>query len=102
MIFKQQKTNIVMAARTKTTPAPTEVKLTITKEQLNIILQIREALDSATEDIRDLCENGDQEQMTIGFTLGKLQKSLIDAYSQADNLYDELDTDTNDEYDMQF
>jgi hypothetical protein len=49
-----------------------------------------------------LCENGDQEQMTIGFTLGKLQKSLIDAYSQADNLYDELDTDTNDEYDMQF
>jgi predicted nucleic acid-binding Zn-ribbon protein len=91
-----------MATKAKTIPTPTEVKLTITKEQLNIIQQIREALDSATEDIRDLCENGDQEQMTIGFTLGKLHKSLIDAYSQADNLYDELDTDTNDEYDMQF
>jgi hypothetical protein len=84
-----------MAAKAKTTPVLTEVKA-ITKEQLNIILQIREALDSATEDIRDLCENGDQEQMTIGFTLGKLQKLLIDAYSQADNLYDELDIDDED------
>jgi hypothetical protein len=88
-------------ARAKTTPAPTEVK-TITKEQLNTLSQIKDALDNATDEISVLGENGEQDQMIIGFTLGKLHKSLMDAYHQADNLYDELDTDTNEEYDMQF
>jgi hypothetical protein len=88
-------------ARAKTTPEPTEVKA-ITKKQLNTLSQIKDALDNATDEISVLGENGEQDQMIIGFTLGKLHKSLMDAYHQADNLYDELDTDTNEEYDMQF
>jgi len=91
-----------MATKAKTIPTPTEVKLTITKEQLNVIQQIRDVLDNATEEISDFGENGEQDPLTIGFMLGKLHKSLIDAYHQVNNLYDELDTDTNDEYDMQF
>jgi hypothetical protein len=79
-------------ARAKTTPEPTEVKA-ITKEQLNILSQIKDALDNATDEIKDLGDNGEQDQMTIGFTLGKLHKSLMDAYNQIDNLYDELDID---------
>jgi hypothetical protein len=79
-------------ARAKTTPEPTEVKV-ITKEQLNTLSQIKDALDNATDEIKDLGDNGEQDQMTIGFTLGKLHKSLMDAYNQIDNLYDELDID---------
>jgi hypothetical protein len=79
-------------ARAKTTPEPTEVKA-ITKEQLNTLSQIKDALDNATDEIKDLGDNGEQDQMTIGFTLGKLHKSLMDAYNQIDNLYDELDID---------
>jgi hypothetical protein len=86
-------------AKAKITPAPTEVKA-ITKEQLHILNQIKDILGNATDEIRDLGDNGEQDQMTIGFALGQLHKSLTDAYNQADNLYDELDTDTNDEYDM--
>ena len=82
-------------AKVKSTPALTEVKA-ITKEQLQTLNQIKEALDNATDEIRDLGENGEQDQMTIGFTLGKLHKSLVDAYSQADDLYDELDIEEED------
>ena len=82
-------------ARAKSTPAPKEVKA-ITKEQLQTLNQIKEALDNAADEIRDLGENGEQDQMTIGFTLGKLHKALVDAYSKADDLYDELDIEEED------
>jgi len=82
-------------AKAKTTPAPVEVKA-ITKEQLNVLNQIKDALDNATDEIKDLGVNGEQDQMIIGFALGKLHKSLVDAYNQADNLYDELDIDDED------
>jgi hypothetical protein len=85
-----------MATKSKTTPAPKEVK-SITKEQLATLADIQEALDNATDEIRDLGDNGEQDQMTIGFTLGKLHKSLMDAYNKADDLYDELNTDEDDE-----
>lgn len=77
-------------ARAKTTPVK-EVKV-ITREQLDTLSEIKEALDNATDDIRDLGDR-DQEQMVVGFTLGKLYQSLIDAYEKADELYDELDID---------
>ena len=53
-------------------------------------------MDDATDEIRDLGENGEQDQMSIGFTLGKLYESLIIAHKQADDLYDELDIDDED------
>jgi len=84
-----------MAAKAKTTPVLTEVKA-ITREQLNVLNQIKDTLDDATDEIRDLGENGEQDQMSIGFTLGKLYESLIIAHKQVDNLYDELDIDDED------
>ena len=82
-------------AKVKSTPAPKEVKA-ITKEQLQTLNQIKEALDNATDEIRDLGENGEQDQMTIGFTLGKLHKVLVDAYNKVDDLYHELEVEEED------
>ena len=79
-------------ARAKTTPAPKEVKL-ITKEQLSKLREVKHALDNATDEIRNLGENSEDNQMTIGFVLGQLYESLTKAYEQADGLYEELDTD---------
>jgi len=79
-------------ARAKSTPAPKEVKA-ITEEQLSKLREIKYALDNAADEIKDLGENGEANQMTIGFVLGQLYESLTKAYEQADGLYDELDTD---------
>ena len=87
-------------ARAKTTPAPVEVK-TITKEQLSKLREIKYALDNATDEIRDLGENEEVSPMTIGFVLGQLHESLTNAYKQVDELYDELDTD-DDEDEIEF
>jgi len=84
-----------MAAKAKPTLTFTEVKA-ITREQLNVLNQIKDTLDDATDEIRDLGENGEQDQMSIGFTLGKLYESLFIAHKQADDLYDELDIDDED------
>lgn len=84
-----------MAAKAKPTLTFTEVKA-ITREQLNVLNQIKDTLDDATDEIRDLGENGEQDQMSIGFTLGKLYESLIIAHKQVDDLYDELDIDDED------
>ena len=88
-------------ARAKTTPAPKEVK-SITKEQLSTLREIKHALDNATDEIRDLGENGEADQMTIGFVLGQLHESLTKAYEQADDLYEELDTDDDDVEEIEF
>ena len=50
-------------------------------------------MDNATDEIRNLGENSEDNQMTIGFVLGQLYESLTKAYEQADGLYEELDTD---------
>jgi hypothetical protein len=56
-------------ARAKSTPAVKEVNA-VTKEQIRMLVEIRTALDSATDDIRDLGEDGEEDQKVIGFTLG--------------------------------
>jgi len=88
-------------ARAKSTPAVKEVK-SVTKEQLNTLKEIKIALDCAGDDIRDLGEDGEEDQRAIGFILGKLYNSLMEAYHKTDNLIDELDTDDEDVEEMEF
>lgn len=88
-------------ARAKSTPVFTEVKA-ITKEQLSKLKEIKYVLDNAADEIKELGENSEDSPMTIGFVLGQLYESLTKAYEQADGLYDELDTDDEDEEEVEF
>jgi len=69
-----------MAKATKTTPVQQEQLITLTKEQFQAILNVRELLDSATDTLDGI--DGDENAFAIGRMVGDAHSDLIRAYNE--------------------
>jgi len=68
-------------AKAKTTPAVQEEQLiTLTKEQFQAILKVRELLDAATDTLDSI--DGDENAFAIGRMVGDAHSDLIHAYNE--------------------
>jgi hypothetical protein len=68
-------------AKAKTTPAVQEEQLiTLTKEQFQAILKVRELLDAATDTLDGI--DGDENAFAIGRMVGDAHSDLIHAYNE--------------------
>ena len=67
-------------AKTKTTPVQEEQLITLTKEQFQAILKVRELLDSATDTLDNI--DGDENAFAIGRMVGDAHSDLIHAYNE--------------------
>ena len=67
-------------AKAKTTPVQEEQLITLTKEQFQSILKVRELLDSATDTLDNI--DGDENAFAIGRMVGDAHSDLIHAYNE--------------------
>ena len=67
-------------AKAKTTPVQEEQLITLTKEQFQAILKVRELLDSATDTLDNI--DGDENAFAIGRMVGDAHSDLIYAYNE--------------------
>ena len=68
-------------AKAKTTPAVQEEQLiTLTKEQFQALLKVRELLDAATDTLDGI--DGDENAFAIGRMVGDAHSDLIHAYNE--------------------
>ena len=68
-------------AKAKATPAVQEEQLiTLTKEQFQAILKVRELLDAATDTLDSI--DGDENAFAIGRMVGDAHSDLIHAYNE--------------------
>jgi hypothetical protein len=67
-------------AKAKTTPVQEEQLITLTKEQFQAILKVRELLDSATDTLDNI--DGDENAFAIGRMVGDAHSDLIHAYNE--------------------
>jgi hypothetical protein len=68
-------------AKAKTTPAVQEEQLiTLTKEQFQALLKVRELLDAATDTLDNI--DGDENAFAIGRMVGDAHSDLIHAYNE--------------------
>ena len=67
-------------AKTKTTPVQEEQLITLTKEQFQSLLKVRELLDAATDTLDGI--DGDENAFAIGRMVGDAHSDLIHAYNE--------------------
>ena len=67
-------------AKAKTTPVQEEQLITLTKEQFQAILKVRELLDAATDTLDSI--DGDENAFAIGRMVGDAHSDLIHAYNE--------------------
>jgi hypothetical protein len=68
-------------AKAKATPAVQEEQLiTLTKEQFQSLLKVRELLDAATDTLDNI--DGDENAFAIGRMVGDAHSDLIHAYNE--------------------
>jgi len=84
-------------AKAKTTPVQQEQVITLTKEQFQSLLKVRELLDAATDTLDNI--DGDENPFAIGRMVGDAHSDLIHAYNElADVIVDKQTDDIIDEY----
>jgi hypothetical protein len=84
-------------AKAKTTPVQQQV-ITLTKEQFQSLLKVRELLDAATDTLDNI--DGDENAFAIGRMVGDAHSDLIHAYNELadviiDNQDDAIDNDSD-------
>ena len=67
-------------AKVKTTPVQEEQLITLTKEQFQKLLQVRELLDDASDALNDI--DGEETAFSIGKSVGSVYSDLILAYNE--------------------
>ncbi len=67
-------------AKAKTTPVQEEQLITLTKEQFQALLKVRELLDAATDTLDGI--DGDENAFAIGRMVGDAHSDLIHAYNE--------------------
>ena len=67
-------------AKAKQTPVQQEQLITLTKEQFQAILNVRELLDAATDTLDNI--DGDENAFAIGRMVGDAHSDLIHAYNE--------------------
>jgi hypothetical protein len=67
-------------AKAKTTPVQEEQLITLTKEQFQALLKVRELLDAATDTLDNI--DGDENAFAIGRMVGDAHSDLIHAYNE--------------------
>jgi hypothetical protein len=89
-------------AKAKTTPVQEEQLITLTKEQFQAILKVRELLDAATDTLDNI--DGDENLFAIGRMVGDAHSDLINAYNELaivimNKQFDDADEEYNDDKD---
>lgn len=67
-------------AKAKATPVQEEKLITLTKEQYQKLLSVRELLDDASDALNDI--DGDETIFSIGKSVGSVYSDLILAYNE--------------------
>ena len=67
-------------AKAKTTPVQEEQLITLTKEQFQALLKVRELLDAATDTLDGI--DGDENAFAIGRMVRDAHSDLIHAYNE--------------------
>lgn len=84
-------------AKAKVTPAklePEQKQIVLTQEQYDVLMNIYQTLDDATDQISELT-NGELSQIQLGYKLGMINNDLQMAHSQLDTLTDEINPADN-------
>ena len=89
-------------AKAKQTPVQQEQLITLTKEQFQAILNVRELLDAATDTLDNI--DGDENAFAIGRMVGDAHSDLIRAYNELgdiimDKHFEAADEEYNDDKD---
>jgi len=88
-------------AKAKTTPAVQEEQLiTLTKEQFQSLLKVRELLDAATDTLDDI--DGDENAFAIGRMVGDAYSDIVNAFNDLGDLVDETNPNDLNEDDFEF
>jgi hypothetical protein len=85
-------------SKAKTTTTQEEKLITLTKEQFQSLLNVRELLDAATDTLDGI--DGDENAFAIGKMVGDAHSDLIRAYNELadviiDNQDDAIDNDSD-------
>lgn len=76
-------------AKAKSVSVAAPKQIVLTQEQYDILIEIYQTLDDATDQISELT-NGEFNEMQLGYNLGMINSDLQMAYSQLDALTDEI------------
>lgn len=83
-------------AAKKAVPKVEEPKqIIMTVEQYENLVSVKQILDRATDDLRDLAKDSlaDITPMNVGFQMGAIHKALLEGYEKASALQSDLDPD---------